>query len=111
LATLVFLFWPLHRLDAHPITRSECTEGSQFIMNAALARDNGLTRAAYLTQLRGDLISIRAFPPNLRWFAQDEDDEAFLLSAASEVFDDPQTPDAHRQAFLSRCLGSPAHHS
>jgi hypothetical protein len=109
--TLLVLLWPSDRAIGHDISRAECTEGSEFIRNAALARDNGLSREAYIGQLRGDLISIRAFPPELRWFAQDEQDEALLLSAASEVFDDPKPPESHRQAFMQRCLGSPSHHS
>ncbi len=109
--TLLVLLWPCDRALGHEISRAECTEGSEFIRNAALARDNGLSREAYIGQLRGDLISIRAFPPELRWFAQDEQDEALLLSAASEVFDDPKPPESHRQAFMQRCLGSPSHHS
>jgi hypothetical protein len=109
--TLLVLFWPTGKASGHEVSRAECTEGSEFIRNAARARDNGLSREAYLAQLRGDLISIRAFPPELRWFAQDEQDEALLYSAASDVFDDPQPPERHRQAFMERCLGSPAHHS
>ncbi len=109
--TLLVLCWPTDKASGHEVSRAECTEGSEFIRNAARARDNGLSREAYLAQLRGDLISIRAFPPELRWFAQDEQDEALLYSAASNVFDDPQPPEQHRQAFMERCLGSPAHHS
>ncbi len=109
--TLLVLFWPGTSAWGHPISRQECSEGSQFILNAALSRDNGATREAYLSQLRGDLMTIRAFPPELRWFAQDEADEALLVSAATDVFDNPQPPDQHRQAFLDRCLGSPAHNS
>ena len=109
--TLLVLVWPASKASGHEVTRAECTEGSEFIRNAAMARDNGQTREAYLAQLRGDLASIRAFPPELRWFAQDEEDEQLLVSAASDVFDDPQPPERHRQAFLERCLGSPSHHS
>jgi hypothetical protein len=109
--TLLMLMCTSGKASGHEVTRAECTEGSEFIRNAAMARDNGQSREAYLGQLRGDLLTIRAFPPELRWFAQDEQDEALLLSAASDVFDDPQTPELHRRAFLERCLGSPAHHS
>ena len=109
--TIFVLFCPAENAVGHEVTRAECTEGSEFIRNAALARDNGQSRDAYLGHLRGDLLTIRAFPPEMRWFAQDEEDEALLVSAASDVFDNPQPPEQHRQAFLERCLGSPAHHS
>ncbi len=109
--TLVYLIWPMRLASSHAITRSECSEGSDFIRNAALSRDNGLSRSDYLTQLRGDLQTIRAFPPELRWFAQDESDEALLISAATDVFDDPHAPDEHRRAFLERCLSAPASNS
>lgn len=109
--TLLVLMCTTGKALGHQVSRAECSEASEFIRNAAMARDNGLSREAYMGQLRGDLVTIRAFPPELRWFAQDEQDEALLVSAASDVFDDPQTPELHRRAFLERCLGSPAHHS
>jgi hypothetical protein len=109
--TLLYLIWPIQFARSHAITRSECSEGSDFIRNAALSRDNGQSRADYLDHLRGDLQTIRAFPPELRWFAQDEDDEALLISAATDVFDDPHPPDEHRRAFLERCLSSPSGNS
>ena len=109
--SVMYLIWPVQRALSHSISRNECSEGSEFIRNAALSRDNGLSRDDYLSQLRGDLQSIRAFPPELRWFVQDEEDEALLISAAIDVFDDPHPPDQHRRAFLQRCLGSPASNS
>jgi hypothetical protein len=87
-------------------TVAECFEGSEFIGNAAMARDNGMSRAAFLDRLEGDLALIRAYPPALRWFARDADDERRLHDAAAEVFDDPRHPDAHRARFLEICLGN-----
>lgn len=82
----------------------ECLEGSDFIANAARARDNGIARARFLGRLDDDLATIQAFPPALRWFAHDDDDASFLRDAAADVFDRPGTPDDHRAAFLRACF-------
>ena len=83
---------------------AECFEGSDFIANAALARENGMSRAAFLGRLEEDLELIQAYPPQLRWFAKDRDDEVFLFDAARQVFDQPQAPEQHRARFLAACL-------
>ena len=85
-------------------TLSDCFEGSDFIANAALSRDNGMTRDAFITRLTGDFAAIRAFPAELRWFVRDEDDERFLENAAEHVFDVPSTPADHRRQFLQACF-------
>lgn len=85
-------------------TLAECFEGSDFIANAARARDNGYDRGAFLARMEADFIVIRAFPPALRWFVKDADDERFLLEAATRVFDRPRAADGHRSDFLGDCL-------
>lgn len=97
--------------SAHLVSRAECVEGSQFIMDGARARDNGVSRETYIGQLLGDIETIKAFPVALRWFVQDDEDAALLVSAAKEVYDDPAPPEQHRRAFLSRCLGRPTSNS
>jgi len=82
----------------------ECLEGSDFIANAARARDNGVPRERFLERLDADFATIRAFPPALRWFARDGDDEAFLRGATVSVFSQPLAPDEHRAAFLRACF-------
>ena len=82
----------------------ECLEGSDFIANAARARDNGIARERFLDRLDADFEAIRAFPPGLRWFAHDADDETFLRDAAQGVFDRPAAPEDHRGAFLRACF-------
>jgi hypothetical protein len=89
---------------ASTLTVTECFEASDFIANAALARENGITREAFLDRLEEDFMVIQAFPPALRWFAKDHDDEAFLLAAARSVFDAPLAPEAHRANFLAACF-------
>ena len=85
-------------------TLSDCFEASDFIANAALSRDNGMTRDAFINRLTGDFAAIRAFLAELRWFVRDEDDERFLEDAAEHVFDTPSTPADHRRAFLQACF-------
>ena len=85
-------------------TLADCLEASDFIANAALSRDNGMTREAFIERLNGDFVAIRAFPSELRWFVRDEDDERFLENAAEHVFDAPSTPANHRREFLRACF-------
>ena len=85
-------------------TMTECLEGSDFIANAAIARDNGIARDAFVERLEADMMLIHAFPPELRWFVKDADDERFLHGQVETVFDAPATPADHRKAFLRACF-------
>lgn len=88
---------------AHSFTLAECTEGGEFIRNAALARDNGATREFFVNKLVEDLIVIQSFPPHLRWFVQDSGDEKLLSEAVFKVFDEPMKAEEHEASFISRC--------
>jgi hypothetical protein len=83
---------------------NECFEASDFISNAALSRDAGMSPEAFLGRMEDDFVAIRAFPNDLRWFAHDPDDESFLLNEAREVFKHPGSAEAHRRAFLQACV-------
>jgi hypothetical protein len=83
---------------------TECTEGAEFIGNAAHARENGVSRDAFLLQMQSDFDTVRAFPSELRWFVHDEADELFLLGAARTVFDRPQAPELHRAQVFHACM-------
>jgi hypothetical protein len=85
-------------------TVQECREAGEFIRNAALSRDNGMKRDAFIDRLQGDLMAIRGHPPSMRWFAQDEEDEAFLISIAESVFDQPKKSTEHETDMLHKCL-------
>ena len=89
---------------ASTLSVADCFEGSDFIAHAALARENGMPREAFLNRLEEDFQLIQAFPPALRWFAKDEEDEHFLSQFAREVFDAPDAPEAHRARFLAACF-------
>ncbi len=83
---------------------AECFEASDFIANAARARDAGMSEAAFLGRMEDDFEVIQSIPNDLRWFVHDPDDEAFLLAAAREVFAHPETPENHRRIFLQSCV-------
>ena len=89
---------------ASNLSVAECFEGSDFIANAALARENGISRSAFLGRMEDDFELIQAYPPELRWFAKDPDDERLLMDSARRVFDIPDTPERHRALFLATCL-------
>jgi len=88
---------------AQPHSAAECREGGDFIRNAALSRDAGATREFFIGRLEDDLVTIRAFPPELRWFAHTPEDEAFLRTEVHEVFEAPAASELHRDGFLERC--------
>ena len=86
-------------------TSTECAEGAEFIGNAAQARENGMSKDAFIDRMESDFEMIRVFPNELRWFAHDQDDESFLLDAARDVFDRPRAPQLHRASFFRACIG------
>lgn len=90
--------------SAHPLSKEECSEGSDFIKNAALSRENGMDGMTFMAKTIADLETIRSFPAELRWFAQDRQDEDYLLKAIAEVFEKPQDPQAHQRQFFGQCL-------
>lgn len=102
LLALAAAIWAITAV-AQPHSASECREGGDFIRNAALARDAGATREFFIGRLEDDLVTIRAFPAALRWFARDSTDEAFLRAEVHEVFGAPVASELHREAFLERC--------
>ena len=75
-----------------------------FIRNAALARDSGYTRDFFVNRLEEDFQSIRAFPPQLRWFVHDSGDEVFLRGEVEAVFGTPVASELHRAGFFERCI-------
>lgn len=85
------------------VSDRDCAEGAGFVENAARARDNGITRERFVARFDEDLQAIRAFPAPLRWFVQDDDDEALLRAAVLQVFEQPRTPAEHGRGFLSTC--------
>jgi hypothetical protein len=89
---------------AHDLTFNECVEGGDFIKHAAQSRDYGLSRDEFINRMQGDLLAIQSIPRELRWFVQDEDDEALLVAQAELVFDAPKEPQAHQAEFLDVCF-------
>src|SRR5258705_13887496 len=95
--------------DAQAHSTRECREGGDFIRNAALARDGGTTREFFVGRLEDDLLTIRTFPPALRWFVHDQHDEQFLRAEVEAVFDAPEPSEQHRAGFLERCARRAGH--
>jgi hypothetical protein len=89
---------------AHQPTRQECTEGGDFIKNAALARDRGMPEESFLARIQDDIEIIKAFPPQLRWFVQDDEAAEFLIAAATDVFRKPKEARTHQADFVKACL-------
>jgi hypothetical protein len=89
---------------AHQPSPKECIEGGDFIRNAALARDRGMKEASFIGKIQEDIEVIRAFPPHLRWFVQDDEAAEFLIAAATEVFRKPREAGTHQAEFVRACL-------
>jgi len=100
---ILYHMWAAQAM-AHALTMTECTEGGEFIRNAALARDNGVTREFFVNKLAEDLLVIQSFPPHLRWFVQDSGDEELLSEAVFKVFDEPMPAEQHESSFISACI-------
>ena len=83
---------------------TECFEGSDFVGNAALSRENGMSEKKFIDRMQDDFELIRAFPQELRWFVHDSGDEAYLMAASREVFERPAPPEEHRRMFLESCF-------
>jgi len=101
---LAAALWIAFGAHAHPLSREECSEGSDFIRNAALSRENGMDGSTFLTRTIEDLSLIKSFPPALRWFVQDQNDEDYLLKALAEVFSSPREPQLHQSTFFGECI-------
>jgi hypothetical protein len=90
-------------LASHP-SLTECFEGSDFVGNAALSRENGVPATKFMERMQQDFTLIHAFPQELRWFVHDPEDELYLLGAARDVFERPAPPEEHRRTFLESCF-------
>jgi len=84
-------------------TSAECSEGGEFIRNAAISRDNGLPKDAFLNHLIADLSMIRTMPEGIRWFARDEADELLLIRHAERVYDHRMSAKHNEEEFLAAC--------
>ena len=90
------------RFENHPSGASAVSDDD--VANAARARDLGMSRDEFIAHMQSDFEVIRAFPPEMRWFAENDSDEQFLLNAARDVFDHPAAPESHARRFVRACL-------
>lgn len=91
-------------VQAHALSMEECAEGSDFIRNAALARDDGMPETQFIAQFHADVQALQRLPAELRWFVQDKEDEVFLLSAVQDVFRKPRPATVHQAQFALACV-------
>ncbi len=94
-----------HVAGAHELSVQECREGADYIRNAAISREHGMSEAAFMDIFDNDLAMIKAIPKELRWFVQDDEDAAFLRSALNQVFRQPKAPAEHAMDFAHACVG------
>lgn len=94
----------LSAAGAHELSISECREGSDYIRNAALSRDNGVSERKFMEVFETDMAMIQSVPKSLRWFVQDAEDEAFLRAQLGKVFQHPQPPQQHARDFAEACM-------
>lgn len=104
LALVVVLFLPGPAANGHELSIDECREGADYIRNAAISREHGMSETAFMDIFDNDLAMIRAIPKELRWFVQDDDDAGFLRSALNEVFQHPRAPAEHAMDFAHACM-------
>ncbi len=89
---------------AHELSVQECREGADYIRNAAISREHGMSETAFMDTFDNDLAMIKAIPRELRWFVQDDEDAAFLRSALNRVFRQPMAPSEHAREFAHACM-------
>jgi hypothetical protein len=58
----------------------------------------------YGSSLEEDLVLIQAYPPHLRWFAQDDEDAQILRVWVARTFDATTEPLRLQSMFLASCL-------
>jgi len=96
---------PLMVASAHELSLQECREGADYIRNAAISREHGMSEAAFMDIFDNDLATIMAIPKELRWFVQDDEDAIFLRAALNQVFQHPKAPSEHAMDFAHACVG------
>ena len=92
--------------NAHSLSAGECEEVAQFLKHAAISREAGFPEANFMQHLQEDLALLQNLPPDLRWVAQDSEDEAMLIQAVQRVFQQPVAPQDHASEFLAWCVSS-----
>lgn len=88
---------------AFTVAEQSCREGEDFIRNAALSRDYGISASEFIGRVEADLLWLKSLKPEQRWFAQDDEDAALLRAAVRSVFTHRLTPAQHGEAFRQAC--------
>lgn len=85
------------------LSAGDCSEGGDFIRNAALSRDNGIKAEQFINTLEDDLSRVRDMPAASRWFAYSDIEAQMLRKATYGVFMKPKDADRHRAEFIQFC--------
>lgn len=85
-------------------TIQECQEGSDFIKNAALSRDNGYTQKKIVGRFDEDVMVLSGMDPEKRWFVRSPEAIKFLRQALTDVFTQKGKARDQAAAFLKSCL-------
>ncbi len=103
-ALALSLSLPGSMATAHELSVQECREGADYIRNAALSREHGMSESAFMDIFDNDLAMIQSIPKELRWFVQDDEDADFLRAALNQVFRQPKAPAEHAMDFAHACV-------
>lgn len=85
-------------------TEQECHEGSDFIKNAALSRDNGYSGERLVQQFDDDIMVLSGMDPQKRWFVRSPGATQFLRQALADVFAVRRKPKDGAAVFLRSCM-------
>lgn len=117
LVAAALTLWPARSAHAHGRSDHECTEAAEMIGHFADARDahsldesKGVGKEEALSQYDAGWEVVKTFPPELRWFLEDDDDNNLLRAGVEKVFDHPElTPEMLNTEFKAGCIQRAKH--
>ena len=81
----------------------QCRQAAQFVLQAARARDAGMSPALFLATLERDLDTLLARPVSQRWFVRGPLEAGLIRFAAIAVFNRPASAEQHGRQFRRVC--------
>ncbi|MFK7965813.1 MAG: hypothetical protein AB8C46_17765 [Burkholderiaceae bacterium] len=91
------------RANTPILSQADCEAAGAFIMAGARARDNGVSAAQFLGQLRSDMLRLAAEPPTKRWFLHSQLEARLLMRAANRLYSEPRAAAWHFKDFIESC--------
>lgn len=83
--------------------KAQCRQAAQFVLQAAMARDAGMSPALFLATLERDLDTLLARPLHQRWFVRSPVEAGLIRFAAVAVFNRPASAAQHGRQFQLIC--------